>query len=37
MKVIRLKDAKAALSRILDEVVACEPTIITRRGNPKAC
>lgn len=35
MKVIRLKDAKAALSRILDEVIAGEPTIITRRGKPE--
>jgi prevent-host-death family protein len=35
MKVIRLKDAKAALSRILDEVVAGELTIITRRGKPE--
>ena len=35
MKMIRLKDAKAALSHILDEVVAGEPTIITRRGKPE--
>jgi antitoxin Phd len=35
MKVIQLKDAKAALSRILDEVIAGEPTIITRRGKPE--
>jgi prevent-host-death family protein len=32
MKEIHLTDAKATLSRLLDEVVAGEPAIITRRG-----
>jgi antitoxin Phd len=32
MKEIQLKDAKATLSHVLDEVVAGEPAIITRHG-----
>lgn len=32
MKEIQLKDAKATLSQVLDEVVAGEPAVITRHG-----
>jgi antitoxin Phd len=32
MREIQLKDAKATLSHVLDEVVAGEPAIITRHG-----
>lgn len=32
MREIQLKEAKATLSQVLDEVVAGEPAIITRHG-----
>lgn len=32
MKEIQLKDAKATLSRVLDDAVAGKPAIITRHG-----
>ena len=32
MKEIQLKDAKASLSRVLDEAVAGKPAVITRHG-----
>lgn len=36
MKEIQLKDAKATLSAVVDDVVAGEPVVITRRGRKEA-
>ncbi|MER9891819.1 type II toxin-antitoxin system Phd/YefM family antitoxin [Mesorhizobium sp. M0119] len=36
MREISLKDARATLSAVLDQVVAGEPAIITRRGRKQA-
>ena len=36
MREIQLKDAKATLSAVLDEVLAGEPAIITRHGKKEA-
>ncbi|MDF1601113.1 type II toxin-antitoxin system Phd/YefM family antitoxin [Mesorhizobium sp. YIM 152430] len=36
MKEIQLRQAKATLSHVLDEVVAGEPAIITRHGRREA-
>lgn len=35
MRQIQLRDAKAGLSGIVDDVVQGEPTIITRHGKPE--
>ena len=36
MREIQLRDAKANLSAVVDEVVRGEPAVITRHGKPKA-
>lgn len=36
MREIQLKDAKATLSHVVDEVVAGEPAVITRHGKKEA-
>jgi prevent-host-death family protein len=36
MHEIQLKDAKAALSAVVDKAVAGEPSVITRRGRKEA-
>jgi len=36
MKEIQLKEAKAAFSQVIDEVVAGKPAIITRHGKREA-
>jgi antitoxin Phd len=36
MRKIELKDAKANLSAIVDQAIRGKPSIITRRGKPKA-
>lgn len=36
MKEIQLKEAKATLSRVVDEAVAGEPSVITRHGKKEA-
>lgn len=36
MKEIQLKDAKATLSAVVDQVVAGEPAVITRHGRKEA-
>jgi prevent-host-death family protein len=36
MREIRLKDARAALSSVVDRAMQGEPTIITRYGRPQA-
>lgn len=36
MREIRLKDAKAALSSLVDDATRGEPSIITRHGKPAA-
>jgi prevent-host-death family protein len=36
MREIRLKDAKASLSAVVDEAMRGEPAIITRYGRPEA-
>jgi antitoxin Phd len=36
MKEIQLRDAKATLSRVVDDVLAGEPAIITRHGKKAA-
>jgi antitoxin Phd len=36
MKEIQLKDAKATLSRVVDEVLAGEAAVITRHGRKEA-
>ncbi|SDP85399.1 prevent-host-death family protein [Phyllobacterium sp. YR620] len=36
MREIQLKDAKATLSAVLDQVIAGEPAVITRRGRKEA-
>jgi antitoxin Phd len=36
MREIQLKDAKAALSSVVDDAVRGKPSIITRHGKPEA-
>lgn len=36
MKTVQLRDAKATLSKLVDEAADGEPTIITRHGRPDA-
>ncbi|MBP0615530.1 type II toxin-antitoxin system Phd/YefM family antitoxin [Jiella mangrovi] len=36
MREIQLKDAKATLSAVVDDVVRGEPVVITRYGEPEA-
>lgn len=36
MREISLKDARAKLSAVLDQVIAGEPAVITRRGRKQA-
>ena len=36
MREIQLKDARAALSSLVDDAVRGEPSIITRHGKPEA-
>ncbi len=36
MREIQLRDAKATLSAVVDEVVHGEPVVITRHGKPQA-
>jgi antitoxin Phd len=36
LREIRLKDAKATLSAVVDQAAQGKPSVITRRGKPKA-
>ena len=36
MREIRLRDAKATLSSVVDDAVRGEPSVITRHGKPEA-
>ncbi|KMO36691.1 prevent-host-death protein [Methylobacterium tarhaniae] len=36
MREIQLRDAKAALSAVVDDAVRGEPSVITRHGRPEA-